>query len=143
MSTGETHQLDSPVLATVLAEENFWPSEPHSLEESGLTEPFVESLIFKHLHVSGTASGRSLADRICLPFGVLEPFFSSLRARQLVVHAGPAPFNDYYYTLTESGRQQAQSQLKACSYIGPAPVPLMDYVISVEAQAIRGEAVRR
>jgi predicted ATPase with chaperone activity len=143
MSTGETHQLDSPVLATVLADENFWPSEPDSLEETGLTEPFVESLIFKQLSASGTASGRNLADRLCLPFGVLESFFSSLRARQLVVHAGPAAFNDYYYTLTESGRQQAQAQAKLCAYSGPAPVPLMDYIISVEAQAIRGEAVRR
>ena len=72
MSTGETQHLDSPVLATVLAEENFWPAEPRSLEETGLTEPFVESLILKHLQVSGTASGRGLADRICLPFCVLE-----------------------------------------------------------------------
>ena len=143
MNTGETQHLDSPVLAAVLADENFWPSEPHSLEETGLTEPFVESLIFKHLLVSGTASGRGMADRVCLPFGVLEAFFSSLRARQLVVHAGPAAFNDYYYTLTEAGRQHAQGHAKLCAYTGPAPVPLMDYVISVEAQAIRAEPVRR
>jgi predicted ATPase with chaperone activity len=143
MSTSETQQFDSPVLARVLADENFWPSEPDSLEETGLTETFVESLIFKYLLVLGTASGRGMADRICLPFGVLEPFFSSLRARQLIVHAGPAAFNDYYYSLTEAGRQQAQGQAKSCAYTGPAPVPLMDYVISVEAQAIRAEAVRR
>ncbi len=143
MTTSETEQMDSPILATFLADENFWPSEPHSLEETGLTEPFVESLIFKHLLLAGTGSGRAIADRICLPFGVLESFFSSLRARQLVVHAGPAPFNDYYYTLTESGRQHAQGQAQQCAYSGPAPVPLMDYVISVEAQAIRGEAIRR
>ena len=60
-----------------------------------------------------------------------------------MVHAGSAAFNDYYYTLTESGRQQAQAHLESCAYVGPAPVPLMDYVISVEAQAIRAEAVRR
>ena len=80
MTTSETEQMDSPILATFLADENFWPSEPHSLEETGLTEPFVESLIFKHLLLAGTGSGRAIADRICLPFGVLESFFSSLRA---------------------------------------------------------------
>ena len=30
--------------------------------------------------------------------------------------------------------------LDACAYVGPAPVPLMDYVISVEAQSITAEA---
>ena len=32
------------------------------------------------------------------------------------------------------------SFLEACAYVGPAPVPLMDYVISVEAQSITAEA---
>jgi predicted ATPase with chaperone activity len=33
--------------------------------------------------------------------------------------------------------------MKACAYIGPAPIPLSDYVLSVEAQTIRAEAPRR
>ena len=33
--------------------------------------------------------------------------------------------------------------MKACGYIGPAPIPLADYVLSVEAQTIRAEAPRR
>ena len=32
------------------------------------------------------------------------------------------------------------SFLEACGYVGPAPVPLVDYVISVEAQSITAEA---
>src|SRR5258708_25681626 len=30
--------------------------------------------------------------------------------------------------------------MAACAYVGPAPVPLVDYVISVEAQSITAEA---
>src|SRR5262249_36714715 len=41
------------------------------------------------------------------------------------------------------GRKHAQAALDACAYVGPAPVPLMDYVIAVEAQAISAEAIRR
>jgi hypothetical protein len=33
--------------------------------------------------------------------------------------------------------------MKVCAYVGPAPVALEDYSVSVEAQTIRAEAVRR
>ena len=33
--------------------------------------------------------------------------------------------------------------MQACAYVGPVPVPLDDYMMSVEAQTIRAEAARR
>jgi hypothetical protein len=33
--------------------------------------------------------------------------------------------------------------MNACAYSGPAPVPLMDYVLSVEAQSIRAESPKK
>src|SRR5262249_39133792 len=127
----------------LLSEDTFWPSEPQSLAETGLTEAFVEGLVCKFLLTSGTASGRRVSESICLPFAVVDSLLGTLRTRQLVTHAGSAPFNDYYYSLTEQGRKYAQSYQQASSYCGPAPVPLLDYVISVEAQTISAEPVRR
>ena len=46
---------------------------------------------------------------------------------------------DYVYTLTDQGRSE-RGPPGACSYIGPAPVPLAEYIVSVEAQTIRAEA---
>ena len=70
--------------------------------------------------------------------------FSTRCARgRLLVHAGSAPLSDYLYRLTEQGRAFAQSLQQACAYVGPAPVPLADYVMSCEAQSIRGEMPRR
>jgi len=140
LATGHT---PAKALATVLSEEGFHPPVPASLEETGLPVSLVESLVLKLLAVVGTLSGRGVAERICLPFGVLEGLFQSLRTRQLVVHVGAAPLNDYCYALTELGRERAQTYSKACAYLGPAPVPLEDYVISVEAQTVRAEAPRR
>jgi len=140
MHVTDTQELEETLLATLLSDEAFWPSLPRNIDETGLSESFIESLIVKYLAVQGTSSGRAVAERICLPFGILEPVFASLRARQLVVHAGSAPFNDYYYTLTKQGRAFAQLCSDSCAYVGPAPVPLMDYVISVEAQSISAEA---
>lgn len=139
----ETLEIEGDLLATLLADEAFWPAEPRSLKESGLSVSFVESLILKFIALTGTSSGRNISEHLCLPFGVLEEVYGSLRTRQLLVHTGAAPFGDYYYTLTDQGTKAAQGAAKASAYAGPAPVPLMDYVISVEAQSITAEAPQR
>lgn len=136
----ETLDIKDSLLASLLSDENFCPTEPASVDEVGLGEEFIERLVCKHLAVFGTNSGRAIADAVCLPFRVIEPLLAALRTNQVVVHAGTAPFNDYYYSLTGEGRNRATAFLKACAYAGPAPVPLNDYVISVEAQSITAEA---
>jgi len=137
-----TEPIESSLLTALLSDECFWPMEPATLRESGLSEVYVEALICKYLAMSGTSSGRRLAEEICLPYSVLTDLYNSLRTRQVVVHAGTAPFNDYYYTLTEHGRSLAKKYLEECAYVGPAPVPLADYVNAVDAQSITGESPR-
>lgn len=139
----ESHSSDAAFLATILAGDNFWPSEPRSLREAGLTETYLNGLIAKHLLANGTLSGRMIADRIALPFGIIEKVFHDLRGRKLLTYTGAAPLNDYFYVLTEDGQKFARASREQCAYVGPAPVPLMDYVISVEAQAIADETIRR
>ena len=130
-------------LSARLAGENYRPSQPRNLEETGLTESLVDSLIFKHLAAVGNEAGRTIADNICLSFGILEDRFQKLRSRQLLTHRGTAPLNDYTYALTDQGREYAQNLIEACAYRGPAPVPLSDYIMSVDAQTITAEAVKR
>ncbi len=134
-----TLDINEGLLASLLSDENFVPTRPASLEETGLGEEFVEQAICKYLAVFGTNKGRSVADHLCLPFNIIEPLLHTLRTNQLIVHAGAAPFNDYYYSLTAQGRARATTYLGACGYVGPAPVPMSDYVISVDAQSITAE----
>ncbi|MFN9878721.1 MAG: AAA family ATPase [Planctomycetota bacterium] len=138
-----SHSTSSAILASILADESFHPNEPPSLAEIGLPISLIEGLIVKRLAVIGQASGRQLAGDLCLPFGVLEEVYQTLRSQQVMVHRGSAPLNDYYYSLTEAGRERAAALLRSCAYTGPAPVPLLDYVMSVEAQTIRDERPRR
>ena len=133
----------SSLLATIMADESFRPSEPSTLSETGLPVSLVESLIIKRLAIVGISSGRQLANDLCLPFHLLDKMFQHLRSHQLIVHQGSAPLNDYNYALTDSGRERATVASQACSYVGPAPVPLMDYVLSAEAQTIRAESPKR
>ncbi len=122
-------------LPSVLHDDNFWPAEPTSLDDAGISETFVEALICQLLLSVGTLSGRKIAERVGLPFGIIDLQLAGLRTRQFVAHARSAPLNDFYYSLTENGQKRAISAQRLCSYIGPAPVPLSEYLLSVEAQA--------
>lgn len=139
MSTA-TLESRGELLAAILSDEAFRPASPRSLEDTGVPTSLLESLVIKHLAIVGANSGRGIAKHLCLPFGVLEGLYQSLRSRQWIVHRSSAPLNDYCYVLTEEGRNQAQVASLACAYAGPAPVPLGKYVLSVEAQTIRAEA---
>ncbi len=136
----KTLDIQDTLVASLLSDEYFSPTRPVSMEETGLGEELLEQLICKHLVVFGTSKGRAIADNICLPFNIVETILATLRTNQFIVHAGSASFNDYYYSLTNQGRERATAFLEACAYVGPAPVPLMDYVISVEAQSITAES---
>ncbi len=139
MSITDSSVSQIDLLATILSDESFRPAEPASLSETGLPSSLIESLICKRLQVVGKRSGRQLSEELCLPFQVIENIFQNMRTRQILVHQGSAPLNDYYYVLTESGRERASQEMASCTYCGPAPVPLMDYVLSTEAQTIRAE----
>jgi predicted ATPase with chaperone activity len=143
MTTSTLSDGRESLLATLLADEAFRPAEPRSLQETGLPTSLIESLICKHLSVVGVCSGRTIANQLCLPFGILESVYHDLRTKQLIVHTGAAALSDYNYALTEQGRGRAQAYIEACGYIGPAPVPLADYVLSAQAQTIRAEAPKR
>ena len=135
--------LASPLLRSLQEDEVFCPTEPASLRDSGLSDPLVESLVCKTLLSVGEESGRRIAMRLCLPFGCIEHTLEHLRTRQVIVHAGAAPLNDYRYMLTDNGRDRARTMARSCAYVGPAPVPLEDYLLSVEAQSIRAESPQR
>ena len=132
----EPVEIDKDLRSLLFSEDAFWPAEPKSIVDTGLSSSFIEALLCKYLANYGTTSGRAIAEAIGLPHRLLTPLIDSLRTRQLVVHVGAAPFNDYYYTLSEQGRVRARSYLEECAYVGPAPVPLPKYVTSVDAQSI-------
>ena len=141
--TATDTQSAGGLLASILSDESFRPAEPRTIEETGLSASIIESLICKYLLMVGSSSGRNISEQICIPFGLLENIFQTLRSRTILMHTGTAPLNDYNYTLTEYGQERAKSAMEASGYVGPAPVPLVDYIVSVDAQTIRAEAPRR
>ena len=71
-----------------------------------------------------------LADAVRLPYGILEPIIAHMRVEQLVEVKSAAGTGTagYRYSLTDKGRDRAGRCLHECAYVGPAPVPLDQYL---------------
>jgi hypothetical protein len=112
------------------------PRVPTSLEETGIGADQIEQLVVKTLY-GGEASGLALADRIRLPYPILEPLVERVRAERLVEVRGSTGSGSagYRYALTDAGRARARQYLDVSQYVGPAPVPLSAYVAQMRALA--------
>ena len=116
------------------------PPVPASLQETGLGADQIDQLIVKTLH-GGEATGLTVADRMRLPFPILEPLVERIRAERLVEVRGTTGSGSagYRYALTDAGRERAQQYFDISRYVGPAPVPLGAYVANMAAlSAARG-----
>ena len=56
--------MSTTALPAVLNDDQYWPPEPISLEDAGVSESLVESLICQLLLTVGTTSGRKIAERL-------------------------------------------------------------------------------
>ena len=121
----------------------FHPKEPASLEATGLTEALVDSLIGKFLLGAHSAQGRQIAHAVSVPFSIIEKRLVALKTRRLLTSTNVSAFGDFTFQLLEEGQKQAKQWLESCSYVGPAPVPLEQYVESVRAQSIMNQSVNR
>src|SRR5262245_54643221 len=132
MTTNVLERGEGALLESLLGGDSYHPAEPQTLEETGLSPVVIETLIIKFLLQVGSASGREIATRLCLPFRILEDVLLALRSRQLLVHKGQSQLSDYYYALTDMGADRARAAVRGCGYVGPARVPVADYLVSVE-----------
>lgn len=115
----------------------FFPVEPNSLEEAGLTTGEVESLILKYLLVCDSASGREIAKQIKLPFSLTKGVLLSLKAQLMVIYKSAAAMSDYEYVLDQAGRERARRDADRCTYCGTAPVSLQQYFHSTRLQSLQ------
>jgi predicted ATPase with chaperone activity len=116
------------------------PSAPETLTQAGLTLGFLNDLLLRTLYTRGTLLGLDLSRLLCLPFKVIEEPLKFLKDEKCVEVTGGDLIGrvSYRFTLTEVGRRRAQDAMQLCAYVGPAPVPLEDYVEQVYRQAVTG-----
>ena len=106
-----------------------FPSAPRTLEEAGVPFDLLMPLVLKTLHFSGELKGSALADRLGVPYSVIEPVLQHIKIVHLVeisgggLTGGPA----FLFRLTDAGRARALLALEQSQYVGAVPVPLAVY----------------
>ena len=113
----------------------FIPQEPASITATGLPASTVESLVLKRLLTGNVLTGRQIADALRLPLPILIDLLRRLKTEQIVAYRSSSGVNDYEYELTPTGFERALRQFQHSSYHGPAPVPIDEYVASMNAQS--------
>src|SRR5262249_16319214 len=119
------------------------PSAPETLQQTGLALGFLNDLILRTLYTRGGMLGLDLARLMCLPFKVVEESLEFLKRDKCLEVLGGDLIGrvSYRFNLTELGRRRAQDAMRMCAYVGPAPVPLEDYVEQTYRQAVTGITV--
>jgi hypothetical protein len=112
---------------------------PQTLEATGLDDRFLADLIAKHLHSAGVLTLATLSDRLGLSGPIIEKVLNYMR-REARVEVRPRSDGkgSLPYALTEHGRNTAIDAFMRSGYLGPAPVPLADYIRVVNAQSVHG-----
>src|SRR5262245_58571589 len=116
------------------------PTSPETLQHAGLSTGFLCDLMLRTLYLQGAMLGLDLARHLCLPFKVIEGPLKFLKDEKCLEVTGGDLIGrvSYRFNLTELGRRRAHDAMKLCAYVGPAPVPLEDYVEQTYRQAVTG-----
>lgn len=110
------------------------PPPPATVAESGLHPDTLSQLLLKTL-IAGESSGSGLADRMRLPYSLLDAMVQHARVEKLIEVRGTSGVGNagYRYALTDLGRDRAGQFMDVSRYVGPAPVPLAQYNAYVRA----------
>jgi hypothetical protein len=114
----------------------FLPKTPLKPEELDIPVSMAEDLVLRYLYTKGGSSLRELSSSLKLSFPLLHSLFQSMRQLQLFEVTG-MDGNDYMFTLSGLGREQAAKRFLICHYIGPAPVSVSAYNAAVRSQNTR------
>lgn len=129
--------------------EVFTPAAPRSMEDTGLNMGLLSDLALKTLYFESYMAGRSLAEKMGLPFpGIVANVLEFLKREQLcevrsAKGRGGLSESMYEYVLTERGRDMARDALDRCQYTDIAPVPLKDYIESIHIQGLKDVVVHQ
>ena len=118
--------------------------KPTALAQTGLSLTFLADLLGKHLLSAGVLTTSALIERLALAGPIVSQILNFMRAEGRVeVRSRQGLDADLRYGLTEKGRHEANDSMARGGYVGPAPVPLADYVALVARQSVHGHRVTR
>jgi len=130
---------DDTLQRMLLNSGKFLPIAPETLLSAGLHLTEVSDLILKYMALRGIESGFNIARQIGMKFPLVEGILRQLKVERLVSYKNSAAGGDYLYELTDIGRGRASILAEQNAYMGPAPVPLDQYIAAIKAQSLEGK----
>jgi predicted ATPase with chaperone activity len=116
----------------------FSPPNIAKIEDTGLSQLWLQDLVLKILYFQGYLSGFKIAEEITLPFtGLVDQILDALKREKYVeVKSSQMGLGEgaYIYSITGAGIARAREALERSQYAGPAPVPIQVYNESVMRQ---------
>jgi hypothetical protein len=121
------------------SKEAFLPQNINRIEDTGLSQLWLQDLALKILYFQGYLTGFKVAEEMALPFaGVLDQILEALKREKFVeVKSSQMGLGEgaYQYAITGAGIARAREALDRSQYAGPAPVPLNVYNESIRKQS--------
>lgn len=118
----------------------FIPQPINTIEDTGLSQLWLQDLALKIFYFQGYLSGFKVAEMMALPFaGVVDQILDALKREKFVeVKSSQMGLGEgaYQYAITGAGIARAREALERSQYAGPAPVPLDVYNESIKKQAL-------
>jgi DNA-binding MarR family transcriptional regulator len=120
-----------------------FPSIPTKLEETGLNIKFLSGLLFKSIYRLGLETNVEIASQLKLGQGIVDDLLGKLKQQGFMEIRG---FNGSdsrvsRYSLTTAAKDLAIEAARQCEYVGPAPVPLVQYQNQVKKQMLCNEKI--
>ena len=149
MSTAPTDFVDGQVAATpeispeILRLARLAP-RPTTVAQTGLSLTFLADLLGKHFLTAGVLTTSQIIERIGLTGPIINQILNFMRAEGRVeVRSRQGLDAELRYGLTDKGRHESNDAMARGGYVGPAPVPLADYVALVGKQSVHGHRISR
>ncbi len=120
-------------------------AEPMTLAELRLDPGVLMDLTLKTMFYRGRMTRSELSDALKLSGAVMQELMQGLSQDGLatVLGSGGTGPAGYVYALSEKGLDRAEAAFARSGYVGPAPVPLGEYIARINTQSIGATTVTR
>ena len=116
----------------------FVPPPVSRVEDTGLSQLWLQDLALKVLYFRGYLTGFQVAEAMALPFaGLVDQILEALKREKFVEVKTQVGFVEValQYANTGEGIARAREALELSQYAGPAPVPISVYNDSIRRQS--------
>ena len=120
------------------------PQEPKNIAETGINDTDLLALFMKIVFSGRMEKVGPIADAIKLPQPIVMDLARMAIERQLLYTLGSQASDsilDMRYALTDEGKRWTLDAIQRSGYIGPAPVPLAEFIERVNLQKPTNERV--